>query len=367
VTVAHTITLAGMLVQRIPNITCVVGALLLLLGGGCSTGPHRKVTYEVAPQGLSLTHVADTSAELKRRLKPHLSWSCACGSSLAFLWYCEDAGVPVFTLDRAYPMVVDGRRRWATIDPTAEVRFDYHHPVRQFLSLKHLREEIRLDAPRHDADASLVRLISIGPEGSRIFKVASTSVMGDRPWAVDQECCLVLISTNGDVKLVAAGTPPDSSGKVGRIDISNSFDYEVTWTERNNRRPFEIKLTEDETYCETGEYAREGSLVFRRSGELTGQYPMKVRMQSAFSVHSDGPQSLDSLADEMIFFFSDWVDSEWVTPAQRRRVRDLWSADLRRLNPAVKPTQVWPAEHAFVAPDAPAFDRVVYDQVRRTR
>lgn len=338
--------------------------LMLLAALGCATSPREvALIMERVPEGARLTNVATSLSELKRQLQPHIVWQGENDRSWAFMWYREEEGKPVFVLDRAYPLINEGKQVFGMIDVRADEGLGYEHPIRQFSKLKYYREVVRLDDRRRDGNHSFVELVSTGPGGVKIYKVVYCSMNGDRAHQEMMECCLVLVTPDREVKLVAKDLPNEAISKSGMIGSGWQASYQMDWTGGSKSQPIQILVREKTEHYETGEGATLPSLSIGRIGLLKGRLPMHVEWDPNQYVGGDGKLTVVGLSELMMKYFSSWHDAEWVTKEQREQVASHWRNELIRLNPSLPNGR--PVHHLqnIIVPDGYAFDREVYKRV----
>jgi hypothetical protein len=162
----------------------------LLLSFLCSTGmaqpaatthPAALVAYpelplarepEEAPQGIRYLATADSLEKLAAQSHPDLAWQERDGA-WTFIWIDrDDRGTPrIFTADCAHYLIQSGRTCWAFVDPTIAGPVSPESPVVEFLTVRLCRQRIAVPTELHDANQSLVQLVSTGRDGSEVYKV----------------------------------------------------------------------------------------------------------------------------------------------------------------------------------------------------
>lgn len=338
---------------------CLLPILLLM---GCASTPGiSQRRYESLPEGVKLTYQAVSPSGLKQQLKPQISWVDTGNALSVFVWYREENGNPVFVLDCAYPLIAKGKKIWGVLDAHSDDGLEYGHPIREFMQLKYARREMRLNDSHSDADRGFIKLISIGPDGDKIYEMVYNSLSGHRGQE-DTTACLVLVSKGGEAKLLTKDFFI-GDGKNGWIAWGSNLDFKVEWITTSQKPMCKISLIEEEWYSPGVDGLDIPDLGIFRKGVFTGQLPLKKVMEPQYYVKSDGEMTINSLKDIFIKYFSDWRDSDWATPNQRELVTSLWIDELCRLNPKYSLNEKIPKGRVVFVPEANQYNRTIFDQV----
>jgi hypothetical protein len=375
------------------RISILAGVVIALLCAGCQSREEAvsqstihqiqtpiatNISYqsEEAPDGVRFLNKADSLDALRRQAKADLTWTDPDGAPI-FLWikHNPDQSHWTFTLDEAHFVTQDRNTFWCFLDNSSGDGLAFQNPVNQFMLQKFVRAQIEFPfTDYHDGNESLDKLVSTNRNHGTIFEIVYCSNWGGNPLQGGTRTYLIYISADGKCNLVARDLGQNGTYSEGWFSEDNGFDFNVVWKPLRSAIPFNIKFrswVDTEVSAEEGiSYIPDFDYMTYQDGDLVGnEFPLMAKISAVHYVESDGKITLKSLADVLMFYYSDWINYDWIKPADQPRINaevtKAWTSELQRLNPTIGLNQHIPkGQRIITIANEDEFNDSIYERVR---
>jgi hypothetical protein len=347
----------------------IVAVWTIFIAGRESAKARSIPGPEIVPYGVRFLARADSRRQLIDRVRADLNWTEADGTT-TFLWarHTPNTDHWSFTLEQGYYLKQNGECFWGIIDRSCGDGRPFPDPIVQFLLFKFVRDSAEYpttDVP--DCNHTNAELLSKSPDRKVVFKISYVSIGGYRAQQEEVRTYLISIDPDGKCVLASRDLGHEGSNPHGINCMNDGFEFQVQW-QSSAASPFTVKVRQYQYQFTCSEDGPDFDYTAYEDGTLDGALPMVPKIRDQQYTLGDGKLTLKSLAQTLIYFNADWIDSDWVKPEKqdelKSRVQNAWISELKRLNPGINPDGPIPVGRQILIPDENSYDDEIYDQLR---